>query len=88
MDEAKPSRTSDIPAIMRAVHQTSDDEPKILIDPIAPKLLDISAVDANWLAPILGHPFARHRNARLAYEKNPPAFTPTGFHVRSRVRGR
>ena len=58
MDEAKPSRLSDIPAIMRAVHQTGDDEPKILVDPIAPKLVDIAALDANWLAPILGHPFA------------------------------
>jgi methyltransferase (TIGR00027 family) len=70
MDEARPSRTSDIPAIMRAVHQTSDAEPKILTDPIAPKLVDISALDANWLAPILGHPFARQWRA--------------GFLVRSR----
>jgi O-methyltransferase involved in polyketide biosynthesis len=70
MDEAKPSRTSDIPAIMRAVHQTSDAEPKILADPIAPKLVDISALDANWLAPILDHPFARQWRA--------------GFLIRSR----
>ncbi|HEV3061726.1 MAG TPA: SAM-dependent methyltransferase [Vicinamibacterales bacterium] len=56
----KPSLTSDIPAIMRAVHQISDDEPKILADPIAPKLVDVAAqdLDAQWLAPILGHPFA------------------------------
>jgi methyltransferase (TIGR00027 family) len=55
-----PSRTIDIPAIMRAVHQISDDEPKILADPIAPKLVDVAVldVDAQWLAPILGHPFA------------------------------
>jgi len=43
MDKPKPSRTSDIPAIMRALHQSTDDEPKILADPIAPKLVDIAA---------------------------------------------
>ena len=52
------SRTSDIPAIMRSVHQTRDDEPKILVDPIAPMLVDIPSLDTNWLAPVLGHPFA------------------------------
>jgi methyltransferase (TIGR00027 family) len=70
MDKAKPSRTSDIPAIMRAVHQTYDDEPKILADPIVPKLVDIESLDANWLAPMLGHPFARQWRA--------------GFLIRSR----
>ena len=70
MDENKRSRTSDIPAIMRAVHQSADDEPKILLDPVVPKLVDASAIDADWLAPILGHPFARQWRA--------------GFLVRSR----
>ena len=70
MDEAKPSRTSDIPAIMRALHQSTDDEPKILADPIAPKLVDIAGPDTNWLAPMLGHPFARQWRA--------------GFLIRSR----
>jgi methyltransferase (TIGR00027 family) len=70
MDEIKPSRTSDIPAIMRAVHQSIDDEPKILVDPIAPKLVDMAGLDANWLAPMLNHPFVREWRA--------------GFLIRSR----
>ncbi len=70
MDQARPSRTSDIPSIMRAVHQTSDGEPKILADPIVAKLIDIPALDANWLAPILGHSFAKQWRA--------------GFLIRSR----
>jgi methyltransferase (TIGR00027 family) len=70
MEKAKPSRTSDIPAIMRAVHQSVDDEPKILVDPIVPMLVDMAGPDANWLAPILGHPFARQWRA--------------GFLIRSR----
>jgi methyltransferase (TIGR00027 family) len=57
MDETKPSRTSDIPAIMRALHQTLDDEPKILADPIASRLIDIAGLD-SWLATMLDHPFA------------------------------
>lgn len=70
MDPIKPSRTSDIPSIMRAVHQTSDGEPKILADPIVAKLIDIATLDANWLTPILDHPFARQWRA--------------GFLIRSR----
>jgi methyltransferase (TIGR00027 family) len=70
MDKARPSRTSDIPSLMRAVHQTSDDEPKILRDPIVGKLIDVAALDANWLAPILDHPFAKQWRA--------------GFLIRSR----
>jgi len=57
MKVTKPSRTSDIPAIMRAVHQTRDDEPKILADAIAPKLVDMKGIDA-WLDTMLSHPFA------------------------------
>jgi methyltransferase (TIGR00027 family) len=57
MKVAKPSRTSDIPAIMRAVHQTRDAEPKILADAIAPKLVDMKSIDA-WLDTMLSHPFA------------------------------
>lgn len=58
MDKVRPSRTSDIPAIMRAAHQTSDEAPKILVDPVAPKLVDPDDLDSKWLAPMLGHPFA------------------------------
>jgi O-methyltransferase involved in polyketide biosynthesis len=57
MEVTRPSRTSDIPAIMRAVHQTRDDEPKILADPIAPQIVDMESIDA-WLDTMLSHPFA------------------------------
>ena len=57
MDET-PSRTSDIPAVMRALHQSNDDAPKILLDPIAPRLVDVANLDLAWLDPILRHPFA------------------------------
>jgi methyltransferase (TIGR00027 family) len=49
---------SDIPAILRAMHQAVDDEPKIVVDPVAPKLIDMTSLDERWLAPILNHPFA------------------------------
>jgi methyltransferase (TIGR00027 family) len=58
MEKARPSQTSGIPAVMRALHQTSDEEPKILYDPIAPKLVDIANLSGSWLAPFLAHPFA------------------------------
>src|SRR5262245_36401022 len=70
MDETKPSRTSEIPAIMRALHQSRDNEPKILADPIAARLVDLTGLDASWLAPMLTHPFARQWRA--------------GFLIRSR----
>jgi len=75
MKVAKPSRTSDIPAIMRAVHQTRDDEPKILADAIAPKLVDMKSIDA-WLDTILSHPFApqwRAAKAIAIFEIDHPA---------------
>jgi methyltransferase (TIGR00027 family) len=40
MDEERPSRTAEGPAIKRALHQTLDDEVKILDDPISPRLVD------------------------------------------------
>jgi O-methyltransferase involved in polyketide biosynthesis len=40
MEQTQRSRTIEIPAIMRALHQTIDDDPKILTDPIAPRLID------------------------------------------------
>jgi O-methyltransferase involved in polyketide biosynthesis len=56
------SRTVEIPAIMRALHQTLDDDPKILTDPIAPHLIDLDD-DLRWLAPLLEHPFAKQWRA-------------------------
>lgn len=43
MQQAKASRLSDIPAIMPAIHQANDSEPKILRDYVAPKLLNFAA---------------------------------------------
>jgi methyltransferase (TIGR00027 family) len=52
MEKDKPSRTSEIAAVHRAVHQLFDDEPKILLDPIALRLAEMPAgiemhVEAN-----------------------------------------
>ncbi|HLK86065.1 MAG TPA: class I SAM-dependent methyltransferase [Candidatus Binataceae bacterium] len=65
MEHAARSRTIDIPAIMRALHQTLDDDPKILNDPIAPRLIDVDD-DQRWLAPLLDHPFAKQWRAGFA----------------------
>ena len=43
MDEERPSRTAEHMAILRALHQTLDAEPKILNDPIAVRLVDPSS---------------------------------------------
>jgi methyltransferase (TIGR00027 family) len=64
MEQRRRSRTVEIPAIMRALHQTIDDDPKILTDPIAPRL--IAADDQGWLAPLLDHPFATQWRAGFA----------------------
>ena len=40
MDEERPSVTAEYAAVMRATHQTLDGEPKILDDPISPRLVD------------------------------------------------
>jgi methyltransferase (TIGR00027 family) len=63
MKQATSSRTGEVTAIMRAIHQTDDDEPKILSDSIAPRLVDTTGGDDEWLAPILGHPFAKQWRA-------------------------
>jgi methyltransferase (TIGR00027 family) len=44
---------------MRAIHQTADEEPKILADSIAPRLVDAMGDDDEWHTRILQHPFAR-----------------------------
>src|SRR5271163_1910279 len=43
MEEGRPSRTAEGAAILRALHQTLDAEPKILNDPIAVRLVDPSS---------------------------------------------
>lgn len=40
MDEERPSLTAEGAAVMRAIHQTDDGHPKILEDPISPRLID------------------------------------------------
>jgi methyltransferase (TIGR00027 family) len=65
MEQSQRSRTIEIPAIMRALHQTLDDDPKILTDPVAPRLLDPDD-DRRWLAPLLDHPFAKQWRAGFA----------------------
>jgi methyltransferase (TIGR00027 family) len=40
MEKERPSSTAEGAAIMRALHQTLDDEPKVLVDPIASQLVD------------------------------------------------
>jgi methyltransferase (TIGR00027 family) len=59
------SRTLEIPAIMPALHQSLDDDPKILVDPIAPRLID-ARDDGQWLAPLLNHPLAKQWRAGFA----------------------
>src|SRR6266705_3364693 len=63
MNQATSSRTGEITAIMRAIHQIADEEPKILVDSIAPRLVDTLSGDDEWLTPILGHPFAKQWRA-------------------------
>jgi len=65
MEQSQRSRTIEIPAIMRALHQSIDDDPKILTDPIAPRLID-AAADRAWLAPLLDHSFAKQWRAGFA----------------------
>jgi methyltransferase (TIGR00027 family) len=54
-----------MPAIMRAFHQTIDDDPKILTDPIAPRLFNAND-DLAWVQPMLDHPFAKQWRASFA----------------------
>ena len=63
MKQENPSRTGELTAIMRAIHQTADGDPKILADPIAPRLVATMRKDDEWLTPILGHPFAKQWRA-------------------------
>jgi methyltransferase (TIGR00027 family) len=58
MERDRRSRTIEIPAIHRALHQTLDDPPKILDDPISAQLLD-SEDDGGWLAPFVNQPDSR-----------------------------
>ena len=48
---------------MRAIHQTADQEPKILLDPIVPRLVDVVADDDERRAANRGHPYAKRQRA-------------------------
>jgi len=50
---------------MRALHQAIDEDPKILLDPIAPRLIGAEE-DRRWMAPLLEHPFAKGWRAGFA----------------------
>jgi len=63
MKQTKPSWTGEITAIMRALHQTADDEPKILVDSVAPRLIEPNGHDDKGPTPLLNHPFARRWRA-------------------------
>lgn len=65
MEKTERSRTIELPAIMRALHQTLDDDPKILTDPIAARIIQADD-DRGWLAPLLDHPFAKQWRAGFA----------------------
>jgi O-methyltransferase involved in polyketide biosynthesis len=41
MENNKPSETSQAAAVQRALHQSLDDDPKILVDPIALRMVDL-----------------------------------------------
>jgi methyltransferase (TIGR00027 family) len=71
MEEARPSFTAQGAATMRAMHQTSDDDPKVLIDPIVSRLIDSETYEI----------------ARAAFAQMPPALVArlrAMFVVRSR----
>jgi O-methyltransferase involved in polyketide biosynthesis len=58
MQHDQRSRTIQIPAVMRALHQSTDDDPKTLTDPVASRLIEVDN-DQAWLAALLEHPFAK-----------------------------
>jgi methyltransferase (TIGR00027 family) len=61
--QTTPSRTCEITAIMRALHQIADHEPKILVDPVAPQLIDPADQLDDRLASTFNHPFAKRWRA-------------------------
>jgi methyltransferase (TIGR00027 family) len=65
MKQAQRSRTMELPAIMRALHQTLDDDPKILTDPISARLLG-SEEDRNWFASVLEQSGGKRLRAAFA----------------------
>lgn len=59
MKQSEPFRSGGVPAVMRAIHQTADDAPKILEDAIAPRLIGTAPESDEWLRYLLSQPFAK-----------------------------
>jgi methyltransferase (TIGR00027 family) len=63
MENNKPSETSQAAAVQRALHQSLDDDPKILVDPIALRIVDLpSDPDKIRLA---STPFFKEMRSRI-----------------------
>ena len=56
MEKGKTSRTAEAAAAQRAIHQLFDDEPKILVDPIAPKIVDVDGDPYKFAVAARDHP--------------------------------
>jgi hypothetical protein len=76
MKPAHRSKTAEIPAIMRALHQTLDEEPKMLQDAIVPPMIETTDRDQNWLAQFVNHPFARRWRAGFVMRSRSQALIP------------
>jgi O-methyltransferase involved in polyketide biosynthesis len=63
MDEERPGVTAEGAAIMRVLHQEFDDEPKILDDPISPRLVDAHSDFYKSRFELLEHPAWAHQVA-------------------------
>lgn len=63
MKETEPSLTGKLTAMMRALHQSADEEPKILVDSISPRLVNTMGDNDGRFAHVLDHPFAKQWRA-------------------------
>lgn len=63
MESNKPSSTSEAAALQRALHQSLDDDPKILVDPIAPRIVDYP--QGFDVAAAARRPFFREMRSRI-----------------------
>lgn len=61
MEHNRPSTTSEAAAVQRALHQSLDDEPKILVDPIATRMVDVPS-DSDVLVKAGGAAFKALRS--------------------------
>ena len=66
MEHDKPSHTSDGNAVARAVHQSVDDKPLILVDPISPLIVDTGSERYKSHFDRPDHPLFKHARAAIA----------------------